>query len=193
MSTIVVVKKADKVAIAADTMTSYGSTICTHKYLSNSNKILNHGGSYLGFAGSSAHGSVFGSIVRKYSENLSFDNADDIFETYLRLHPILKDEYYIKTDEGKDDSYESSQMDALIANPYGIFGMYSWREVEEYNRFWAIGSGWQFALGAMYAAFDNLETAEEIAKIGIEAGCEFDDGSALPYTIYTVPLINHKK
>lgn len=193
MSTIVVVKKADKVAIAADTMTSYGSTICTHKYLSNSNKILKHGESYLGLTGSTAHGGVFDSIIRKYSEDLSFDNAADIFDTYLKLHPILKDEYYIKTDEGKDDSYESSQIDALIANPHGIFGMYSWREVEEYNRFWAIGSGWQFALGAMYAAFDNLETAEEIAKIGMEAGCEFDDGSALPYTIYTVPLINHKK
>jgi ATP-dependent protease HslVU (ClpYQ) peptidase subunit len=59
------------------------------------------------------------------------------------------------------------------------------REVFEFNRFWAIGSGREFALGAMYAIYDRFE-AEQVARTGVDAGCEFDTGSALPMTMYSV-------
>ena len=45
----------------------------------------------------------------------------------------------------------------LIANASGIFGVYSYREVFEFDRFWGIGSGRSFALGAMYAVYDKAE------------------------------------
>jgi ATP-dependent HslUV protease, peptidase subunit HslV len=106
----------------------------------------------------------------------------------VRIHPILKDEFYLKPDEDKDDEYESSQIEAVIANPHGIFGMFSWRDVDEYNLFWAIGSGQEYALGAMYLAYETMDDAEEIAKIGVAAGCEFDDGSGLPCTSYSIQL-----
>lgn len=44
------------------------------------------------------------------------------------------------------------------------------REVFEFNRFWAIGSGREFALGAMYAVYENLESAEDITKVGCTSG-----------------------
>jgi ATP-dependent protease HslVU (ClpYQ) peptidase subunit len=94
----------------------------------------------------------------------------------------------LRPDEKEDDPYESSQIDALIANPHGIFGMYSWREVEAYSRFWAIGSGRDHALGAMYAVYDNLSNAVEIARVGVGAGCEFDDGTGFPITSYQIAL-----
>ena len=55
----------------------------------------------------------------------------------------------------------------LIANAHGIYGVYSYREVFEFERFWAIGSGRSFALGAMYAGYDKLKTAREIAELGV--------------------------
>ena len=188
MSTIVVVKKGDHVSIAADTLSTLGDTKCDSKYFDDKDKILRFGDSYVGTTGSTAHNNVLRSIIRKYPERLCFDGAEEIFETYLRLHPILKEEFYLRPDEKEDDPYESSQIDALIANPYGIFGMYSWREVEAYSRFWAIGSGSDFALGAMYSAYDSLVEASEIARIGVAAGCEFDDGSGLPITSYDIAL-----
>ena len=188
MSTIVVVKKNNKVAIAADTLSTMGSTKSDNKYIANSEKIVRFGNSYIGIVGSSAHSHVIESLMRKYPKKLSFNGVSEIFETYLRIHPILKDEYYLKTDEGKDGDYESSQIVALIANPYGIFGVFSWRDVDEYNRFWAIGSGDEYALGAMYAAYERIDDVEEIARIGVSAGCEFDDGSGLPCTSYSIVL-----
>ena len=121
------------------------------------------------------------------ADEISLDSRDAIFKTYVKLHPILKDEYFINPAAHKDDEYESSQIDALIANPCGIFGMYSWRTIMEYEKFWAIGSGREFALGAMYSVYEQL-TAEQIAVVGVQAACEFDDGSGLPYTMYTVQV-----
>jgi ATP-dependent protease HslVU (ClpYQ) peptidase subunit len=62
------------------------------------------------------------------------------------------------------------------------------REVFEYTQFWAAGSGREYALGAMQARYAQLETAEAVARVGIETGATFDRNSALPMTLYTMPL-----
>jgi ATP-dependent HslUV protease, peptidase subunit HslV len=63
--------------------------------------------------------------------------------------------------------------------------------VQEYSRFYASGSGTEYALGAMFAIYDDEDkTAEDIAKIGVEAGAEFDDGTSLPMNCYTIKLRN---
>ena len=104
------------------------------------------------------------------------------------LHPILKEQHFLNPKEEEDDPYESTQVQALIANVRGIFGVYSMREVFEYTQFWAAGTGREFALGAMSALYSRLKTAEEIARAGVEAGTLFDKNSALPLTVYTLPL-----
>lgn len=192
MSVVVVVKKADKAVIAADTLSTFGSTKLTAKYTNNRSKIAKCGDTYLGLVGASAHNNVVNSIVRNYGKTLSFKNIEDIFETYRKLHTILKKEYFVKTTEEDKDAYESSQIDSLIVNSNGIFGMYSWREVYEYERFWATGSGMEYALGAMNAVYDSDLSAEEIATLGINSACEFDDGCGLPLTLHTVALQNKK-
>ncbi|HET7793529.1 MAG TPA: MFS transporter, partial [Rhizobacter sp.] len=62
------------------------------------------------------------------------------------------------------------------------------REVFEFDRFWAIGSGRSFALGAMHASFDRAKTARELAEIGVKAGCEFDKNSDGPVKAQTLKL-----
>ena len=62
-----------------------------------------------------------------------------------------KEQHFLNPKEEEDDPYESTQITALIANANGIFGVYSMREVFEYNHFWAVGSGREFALGAMHS------------------------------------------
>lgn len=188
MSTVVVVKKGGRAVIAADTLTKSGSTKLAGGYYQRSDKVFHIGDTYVGLVGAAAHGNVLESIIRRHPRALSFGGMSEVFETYLRLHTILKEEFHLNPREGDSDPYESSQIDALLVNPHGVFGIYTWREVFEYEKFWAIGSGREFALGAMHATFDRLETAEEIAEAGMAAGCEFDDGSGLPFTSYSVAL-----
>ncbi len=68
--------------------------------------------------------------------------------------------------------------------------MESYREVFEFERFWAIGSGRRFALGAMHAVWDKARTAREVAQAGVAAGCEFDSSTAGPIRVHTFKLKN---
>ncbi len=58
--------------------------------------------------------------------------------------------------------------------------------MERYRRFAAAGSGSSYALGAMYAAYEQGLPAEDIARLGVEAGIEFDKASLGPITLRRV-------
>ena len=107
---------------------------------------------------------------------------------FLNAHQVLKDQFFLNPKEEDDDPYESSQITALIANPSGIYGVYSYREVFSFDRFWAIGSGRNFALGAMYASYKGARTAAQIATLGVAAGAEFDKSSHGPHRVHEIML-----
>jgi ATP-dependent protease HslVU (ClpYQ) peptidase subunit len=191
MSTIVIVKKNGKAVIAADSRTTYqnGGVCCDAKYNEHFDKIHRANEAYVGIVGTSAHQQVFENIIEKYPADLSFKNRKHIFLTALKLHKRLKEDFHVLTREDENGQpYESSQIDCLIISPGGIFGLYSYRQVTQYARFWAIGSGSNFALGAMFAVYNQLEDPQAIAQAGINAAAEFDSGSALPLTSYSLNL-----
>jgi ATP-dependent HslUV protease, peptidase subunit HslV len=191
VSTIVVVRKAGFAAIAADTCTSFGDLKMLGGYEVGLSKIMEHDGSYLALAGSPTHQLVLESVFRRRGRGARYAFGDKlaIFESLVRLHGLMKEDYFLSSaNEEQSDPYESIRFEMLIANRSGIFGAYALREVSEYAKFWALGSGSDYALGAMYAAYDRLETAAEIAELGVRAGAEFDVASALPLAVHTVRL-----
>ena len=187
MTTIVIVRKGDTAAIAADSLTTFGETRLDAVHDRTYDKIVRYKDTYIGLCGSAAHQLVFESLLAKH-DKLDFSHRAGIFETFRMLHPILKEQHFLNPKEEEDDPYESTQVQALIVNVRGIFGVYSMREVFEYTQFWAAGTGREFALGAMSALYSRLKTAEEVARAGVEAGTLFDKNSALPLTCYTLPL-----
>lgn len=187
MTTLVVVRKNHVAAIAADSLTTFGDTRLSAEFDRTYDKIVHYKGNYIGLCGSAAHQLVFESLLAK-QDDLDFSTKRAIFETFRKLHPILKEQHFLNPKEEEDDPYESTQVTALIANPNGIFGVYSMREVFEYTRFWAVGSGREFALGAMHTQYDQLNSAEAVAEIGVNAGATFDKNSSLPLTLFTVAL-----
>lgn len=189
MSTIVVVKKSGKACIAADSLTSFGDLRLGSEYDAGHDKILTSGDNRIGIVGSAAHQLVMESILNDKKINTDFSSRLSVFETFRALHPVLKEKYFLNSKDEDDDPYESTQIDALIVSPQGIFGVHSLREVSEYTKFWAIGSGSEYALGAMFAVYDHYETAEEIAAAGVKAGAEFNNASSMPMTSYVTDLI----
>ena len=189
MSTIVVVKKNGETAIAADTLTSVSSIKVSANYKTRSQKILKFGDTYLGFVGWAVNQDVFASLMEKHPGDLHFSSSRHVFETVLKIHPVLKEKFYLR--ESEEDTYESSGMKILIANPHGIFEVCQDRKVTEYEFFWANGSGTEYALGAMFQAYDQLRSARDIAVAGVLAATEFDQYSSLPYHAYSCKL--HKE
>jgi ATP-dependent protease HslVU (ClpYQ) peptidase subunit len=65
MTVFVVVRKGNEVCIAADTLTSMGSTKHSETYKAEPPKITMAGGSCIGLIGSSAHRQVLERVCRK--------------------------------------------------------------------------------------------------------------------------------
>lgn len=188
MTTLVVVKKEHQIVIAGDSLTTFGDMRLPAQYDCSYDKIVCYQDTYIALCGSAAHQLVFHNLLTHQKKDLDFSSKSAIFETFRQLHPILKEKHFLNPKEEEDDPYESSHLSALIANSRGIFGVYSLREVFEFQRFWAAGSGREFSLGAMHAVYDRPElNAEAIARAGIEAGTTFDRNSALPMTHYVIP------
>ncbi len=191
MSTVVVARQGNTVAIASDSLVTFGETRLPDGYEANT-KLFAVGDSIIGTVGSIAHVPVLQRALAGLPEgSLQLHGREGIFETFVKLHPLLKERFFMNTKEHDSDPYESSQFSILIANRSGIFGVESYREVFEFERFWAIGSGRRFALGAMHAllgAQGRAKTAAELATAGVLAGCEFDTSSAAPVRLQTIKL-----
>ena len=181
-------RKGGQLAIASDSLVTFGEMRLPPGYEAN-DKMFALGTSIIGAVGSTAHMPVLRQALAALApDELQLHSRDGLFDTFLRLHPKLKDRYFLNTKEHDSDPYESSQYSILIANSHGIFGVESYREVFEFERFWAIGSGRRFALGAMHAAFDKAKSAREIAEAGVLAGCEFDTSSGGAVRMHTFKL-----
>ena len=192
MTTVVVVKKRGQVAIAADTLVTFGDTRLSDRFEANSKLFKtdsNVGTSYVGIAGTVAHfPALRKAMLALPKDELLMGSKDQVFDTFTKLHPVLNDTFFLQTKEDDNDPYESSQYSTVIANRTGIYGLYSYREVFEFKEFWGIGSGRSFALGAMLTAWDNAKSAREVALAGLRAGCEFDKNTGGKAEVFTLKL-----
>lgn len=189
MTTIAVVRKDGRAAIAADTLTKWGSGKESAAYIVNHSKILKVGASYLGVTGNATLKTVLQDYFARPRVHARFNTPLEIFKTWQKLHAVLKRDYFLVAGDGEEDSVESSRMDVLLANSHGIFGIAAHRTAQEFSRFYAFGSGSDYALGAMYAVYGRTGwDAERIARYAIEAAAEFDDGTALPVESHAVKL-----
>jgi len=186
VSTVTVVKKNGHVAIAADTLSSFGSRKLSAVHNKRASKIVRLGSSFVGLTGTAANLRVLEHAFKDAAAP-ALDSAADIFDVFLKLHDRFKYEYAMNLG-ASTLAYESTEMTMLIANQHGIFGIYSMREVVEHERFWAAGSGGDYALGAMHALYDIAADAVSIAEAGVRAAVEFDDGTGAPVESHVIRL-----
>ena len=189
MTTLVVVRKDREVAIAADTMTKWGSGKETADYIANHGKLLQVGDTWLGLTGNATFKTILKDYFSRPKVTARFDTPLAIFHTWQALHAALKSDYHLLPGSGDDDPLESTRFDALIANRHGIFGVVAHRTVQEFSRFYAFGSGSNYAMGALHALHGQRGLdAGTLARRAVEAAAEFDDATGLPVDAHAVRL-----
>ena len=189
MTIITAVQKDNEIAIACDSQSVSGNwnLMYTAEYQANRSKLLTYGDSILGLSGKVAVHQIFEDLLSQ-SEPVPLASRQEIFRWLLSHQKQLKDHYYLKTDAGNDKNQvtEAVWISALIANPYGIFGISAYRQVMEYSKFWAIGSGENFALGAMEILYEQPLSATEIAEKAALTATKFNPGCAPPIYVETI-------
>lgn len=187
MTTLAVVRKNGQFAIAADTLTKWGSTKESSVYVANHEKIFQVGDSFLAITGTT----TFKLILTEYFSQLEtppkFDSVPSIFRTWQELHAAMKERYFLNATEDKEDDLETSRMYVLIVNAHGIFGVAPHRTVQEFSKFYAYGAGADYAMGALYASYDQPKlNAEALARLAVEAAAEFDDSTGGPISSHLI-------
>ena len=125
MTTVLVVKIAGTVAIAADTLVTFGDTRLSARFEANSKLFKIEGAdgpSVIGMAGTVAHFPALRKAMTALPQaELKLGSRDAVYDTFLKLHPVLKETFFLQTKEDDNDPYESSQFSVVIANAHGIF------------------------------------------------------------------------
>ncbi len=112
-------------------------------------------------------------------QELKLHSRDEVFDTFLKLHPKLKEKFFLNTKEEDADPYESSQFTALIANHAAASSACT--RTARCSSSTASGASAPAALRArrdVRRLTTGAKTARELAELGVRAGCEFDKNSA---------------
>lgn len=189
MTTVAVVRKDGVVAVAADTLTKWGPVKESAAYVVNHEKILRVGDTWVAITGNATFKHILADYFASLERAPALDSVAAIFAFWNRMHGDLKERYHLQFEEDKEDAVESTRMDVLLANPSGIYGVSGQRTVQEFSRFYAYGSGSDYALGALYSVYDRPEMdAEAVARHAVRAAAEFDDGTGEPIQCFTLRL-----
>lgn len=189
MTTIAAAKKGKKIYIGCDSLTVYGNRKERIDQLEvKKGKIIKHDSMYLGCSGPAAWNRVLSDYFANLEIEYGFHNVDVIYLEILKLHKNLKGKYFLTPQQGNGDIFESSEHLILFINSNGIFEVDWMRNVREYSKFAAIGTGDEYALGAMKAVYDQITDPKMIVKKGLEAAAKFDQKTELPAFYHVLNL-----
>ncbi len=92
------------------------------------------------------------------------------------LWRAMHDNYSLVNDQAqaKDSPFGDLDSTFLIANRGGIFKVSPDMDVSEFRQYYAIGSGAEYALGAMHNLFETDQSAEVIARKAVDTATQFD-------------------
>ncbi len=189
MTTIAAVKKGKRLCIASDTLTRFGSRKeIAEKHVYGNGKIIKIGPNFIGFSGHPSWELILNHYFSKKKNISSWETANQIFEIFNIFHHHLKEDYFLTFSSSRYVPVETSEFEFLIINSCGIFEVDYARVVRHHLYFSAMGTGEDYALGAIKAVFDLIKDPEEIVKIGIKAAAQFDRKTDLPIQIQCINL-----
>ncbi len=183
MSIAVVVKKDNKIVIGADTLQCFDSNMTGEDNLDES-KLRRIGNAMV--AGWGLYDNILDDYLKE-KKSVRLSTKQQVFLFFKRLWPVLHEKYSFVKDQCDDNSSPFGELDSsfLIATKKRIFFVSSNMCVTEFRKFYAIGAGRDYAIGAMHVLYDQEKSAEEIARLAIE--------SAISNNVYCGGSIEIKK
>jgi ATP-dependent HslUV protease subunit HslV len=175
MSIAVAVRKGRKTVIAADTQSNFGDrrvTIANHR----APKIRRVGKTYVATSG----WGIYDDILRDYLARArppSLRTEKDVFAFFMKLWKQLHERYSLVNDQAhQDDHSPFGDLDAafLVVNKDSILHVSGNMSVSRFEQYYAIGSGADFALGALHVLYDRTADAEQLAREACATAIAFD-------------------
>ena len=116
MTTLVVVRKGNMAAIAADSLTTFGDTRLSDHFDASSDKMVRYGETLIALCGSAAHQLVYENLLST-AKDLNFNSKAEIFETFRKLHATLKEQHFLNP---KEEDEDASHFEIASKNDYQL-------------------------------------------------------------------------
>jgi ATP-dependent HslUV protease subunit HslV len=176
MSIAVAVRKRGHIVVAADSQESFGDRRVLRDNHSAS-KIIRTGSSYIASTG----WGVYDNILRDYLARVTrprLGSERAVFAFFITFWRQLHKRYQFVNDQvaDEDDPSPFADLDSsfLVTNRTGIYYVSGNISVMAFKKYYAIGSGASYALGALHALYDQGLGAEALARRACEAAIAFD-------------------
>ena len=189
MSIVLAVRKDNKTVIAADTVHFYGSHRETADNVVGCSKIRKLGSTFIGSVGWAAYDDIMAHYFKSLKRSPLLKNKAAIFAFFLKLWRVMRERYQVVNDqpESSDSPFADLDSNFLVVNRYGIFEVSSDLSVTQYSKYVAIGSGNEYAFGALYAIYGGKRSAERIAITAAEAAAYNDKSCGGEIEWYALP------
>lgn len=176
MSIAVAVEKNGELVIAADSLTTLGNTKIPHE-LHNAEKIRPVGVHWIATTGWGLYDNILVDFIAR-NKGARLGGEKEIFAFFLRLWRALHKTYTLVNDQADEkESGPFGNLDStfLVAGRHGIFYVGPDLSVTAVERYFAIGSGAPFSLGALHALYGGKLDAAALATRAVEAAIAFDN------------------
>lgn len=191
MSIIVAVCKNDQTVVATDSLTTFGDDAQVPVDNSQTSKMRAVGSAIIGASGWAVYDRIMDDFLDdRASESLECEST--IFAFFLDLWKDLHEKYPFVNDQAQSRDTPFGDLDStfLIASRGGIFRVAHDMDVCRFAQYYAIGSGADYALGAIDIMYlEPALSAEMIARRAVETACRFDVHCGGPTEVMSVQTL----
>ncbi|MEE2907525.1 MAG: hypothetical protein VX527_06780 [Planctomycetota bacterium] len=175
MSIIVAIHRNGSITMGADTLTCFGDGEQAPAENCATRKILTMGNAFIGGTGWAVYDDIIDHWMQE-KEPPALGSKKEVFSFFLELWRSMRDGYPFVNDQAnsKDTPFTDLDSSFLVAAHGGIFKVSSDLGVTAFNQYAAIGSGSEYALGAIEALWHRQDDDESLVREAIEAACRLD-------------------
>ncbi len=176
MSIVVAVTKNGRTVMACDSMGFYGSQrVPTDN--SKAIKVRPVGESLLAMTGWSLYDNILDDqLAARNGTPPPLGTALEIFGFFTAMWKELHERYPFVNDQAheKDSPFGDLDSTFMVANASGIYKVASDTNVSHFAKYCAIGSGSDYALGALHHLYDRERDPARMAVMAVETAVTFD-------------------
>jgi len=174
MSIAVAIQKNRSLVLGTDSQCTFGDLRVPQNVVAS--KIRQVGAAYLAATGWGIYDDILNDYLLR-TKNADLSSRPAVFAFFMAFWKELHEHYPFVKDQPEDGEHSPfGDLDAsfLIVSPQGIFHVSGNMTVTEFARYYAIGSGCEYALGAASVLYGTEADSKTICREAVEAAIEFN-------------------
>ncbi len=170
MSIVAALRRSGSITMAADTLALFGESMVIPQANASVSKMLRVGDAIVGGTGWAVYDDILDHFLAT-ADPPPLNSRREIYAFFLDFWKALRETYSLVNEQSASKETPFGDLDAtfLIASPGGLFKVSSDLGVTEFKQYHAIGSGCEYALGAMHVLFGAEPNNQTIVRSACEA------------------------